>query len=156
MFSVFVEMNQVRSAWCIGLSSSTSHTFAPCDSTQDAKFAIQLIEPAINRIRIETKEMEMSDIMRRIFELELQVYSIGRFVKPKARVLRHLKVKCNKRINRIVMNLLNDINDEFREQTQDLTHFNHILERSQDTFLAIVSADQSREANEMSLVSKVK
>lgn len=130
MFSCFIEMNQ------------------------DAKYAIQLLEPVINRIRVETKEMEMSDIMRRIFELELQVYSIGRFVKPKARVLRHLKVKCNKRINRIVMNLLNDISDDFRDITQDLSHFNHILERSQDTFLAIVSADQSREANEMSLVMK--
>jgi len=52
------------------------------------------------------------------------------------------------------MRLLGDILEEFRDQTHDLHHFNHILERSQDTFLAIVTSDQSREANEMSLVMK--
>jgi len=124
------------------------------EMSQDAKYMMDLIEPEINNIRIESKSVEMSDIMRRNFDMELQVYSISRFVKPKMKILRQLKIKCSKRLNKIVMRLLGDINEEFRELTHDLHHFNHILERSQDTFLAIVTSDQSREANEMSRVMK--
>jgi len=103
--------------------------------SQDAKYVMDLIEPEINRIRIGSKSMEMSGIMRRNFEMELRVYAISRFIKAKMKILRQLKVKCSKRLDKIVMKLLGDILDDFHEQTRDLDQFNHILERSQDTFL---------------------
>jgi hypothetical protein len=41
---------------------------------QDAKGYMDLIEPEVNQIRIGSKSKEMSDIMRRNFEVELQVW----------------------------------------------------------------------------------
>jgi len=124
------------------------------EMSQDAKYLMDLIEPEIDNIRVESKSIEMSDIMRRNFDMELKVYTISRFIKPKMKILRQFKVKCAKRLNKIVMRLLCDILEDFRELSYDLYQFNHILERSQDTFLAIVTSDQSREANEMSRVMK--
>jgi magnesium transporter len=48
------------------------------EMSQDAKYMLDLIEPEINNIRIESKSVEMSDIMRRNFDMELQVYTISR------------------------------------------------------------------------------
>jgi len=127
LFSVFIEMNQ------------------------DAKYIMNVIEPEVNKIRIGNKSV---DIMRRNFEMELQVYSIARFIKPKTRILRQLKVKCSKRIGPNVMKLLGDILMELNEQAKDIKQFKHVLERSQDTFLAIITSDQSKESNEVNAVMK--
>jgi Mg2+ and Co2+ transporter CorA len=52
------------------------------------------------------------------------------------RILRQVKKRCAERLNESVARLLGDIHDDFREQTQDLRHLEHILERSQDTFVS--------------------
>jgi len=126
-FSIFIEMNQ------------------------DAKYIMNSIEPKIDAIVLGNKSVE---IMKRNFNLELEVYSISRFIKPKMKILRQLKDKCAKRCNKSVMRLLDDILQELGQQLYDLKQFNIILERSQDTFLALTSSDHSRKANETNRVMK--
>ena len=132
LFSCFVEMNQ------------------------DAKYMIDQIEPDIDSIRVQCKSVELSDIilMKRNFDLELQLYTISRFIKPKLKILKQLKIKCSKRLDKLVLRLLGDISEDFRDLCHDVHNFNHILERSQDTFLSIVASDQSKQDIEMNRVMK--
>jgi len=127
LFSVFIEMNQ------------------------DAKYCMNVIEPEVNKIRIGNKSV---DIMRRNFEMELHVYSISRFIKPKTRILSQLKVKCSKRIRPDVMKLLGDILTELKDQVKGIKQLEHVLERSQDTFLAITTSDRSIVSNEVNTYMK--
>jgi Mg2+ and Co2+ transporter CorA len=69
-------------------------------------------------------------------------------------ILKLLKLKCNKRLGSTVVKLLSNICTEFEELLDELAHFSHILERSQDTFLTMASVQQSLEANDMGKVMK--
>jgi len=120
---------------------------------QDAKFFVRVIEPVINNIRIGSKSLsEMSSVMRRNFDMEVEIYRTSRFLKPVINILRQLKSKCSKRLSEVVLTLLSDICDDLRQLSEDVSHFNHILERSQDTCLALANVELSRQANIMSVV----
>ena len=120
---------------------------------QDAKFFVRVIEPVINNIRIGSKSLsEMSSVMRRNYDMEVEIYRTSRFLKPVINILRQLKSKCSKRLSEVVLTLLADICDDLRQLQEDVSHFNHILERSQDTCLALANVELSRQANIMSVV----
>ena len=67
-------------------------------------------------------------------------------------LLRQLKSKCSKRLSEVVLTLLADTCDDLRQLSEDVSNFNHILERSQDTCLALANVELSRQANIMSVV----
>jgi len=126
---------------------------------QDAKNRIELTKPEINQVRIECEErksaLATSDIMRRNFDIELRVDAIATYIKPKLKILKEFgRHKYSRRLNSHTKVLCCDIYDDFEDLNNDLEHFVHVLERSQDTLLAFVREDHAREANEISAVMK--
>jgi Mg2+ and Co2+ transporter CorA len=128
----------------------------------DAKYSVNYMEPKILNVKIAVTDennsvvsgMELSRVLRKNFEYEFEIYKINRFVKPKMNILKLVDLKCNKRLSATVIKLLSNICTEFEELLEDVRHFSHILERSQDTFLTMASVQQSLEANEMGKVMK--
>lgn len=116
---------------------------------------------------------DLSEVLTKNFENELEIYKINRFIKPKIRVLKELEAKGNTRINPKVLCLLSGTRTDLEEIGEVLgityirvdhvrysfigivsEHFNHILERSQDTCLTLANVRQSQEANEMGRMMK--
>ncbi|KAJ6649926.1 putative metal ion transporter C27B12.12c [Pseudolycoriella hygida] len=132
---------------------------------QDAKFAIQQLEPKILNLKIANSDSvhmpsrlvtdlngnatDLSQVLTKNFANEFEIYKINRFVKPKIKVLKELEFKENARFSPKVLNLLSGTRKELEEVGEALGNFNHILERSQDTCLTLANVRQSQEANRM-------
>lgn len=159
--------------------------------TQDAKFAVQQLEPKILNLKVANSDSvqmpsdlgsdlngnasDLSQVLTKNFENEFQIYKINRFLKPKIRVLKEMEVKGNNRFSPKVLELLTETRKELEEIGDALGkrvekewnfvqiqfslflssgHFNHILERSQDTCLTLANVRQSQEANKMGRMMK--
>lgn len=138
--------------------------------TQDAKFAMQQLEPKILNLKVANtdpvngqprlltglngNETDLSQALTKNFENEFEIYKINRFIKPKIRVLKELEEKGNARVGQKVLNLLAGTRKDMEEVGEVLDNFNHILERSQDTCLTLANIRQSKEANEMGRMMK--
>lgn len=93
---------------------------------QDAKFAVQQLEPKILNIKasnsdpavasqIITSATDLSEVLTKNFENEFDIYKINRFIKPKIRVLKELEAKASNRFSPKVLELLSGKRREFEE-----------------------------------------
>jgi len=122
--------------------------------SQDAKYLLNLIEPEINNIRIGSKSLaEMSTVMRRNLDMEFQIYKINAFIKPKINVLRQFLASPihSKNLSEKMKKHFVDACNDFSELVESLNSFNHIVERSQDTILALANVEHARLANGLAI-----
>jgi len=122
--------------------------------SQDAKYLLHLIEPEINNIRIGSKSLtEMSAVMRKNLDMEFQIYQINNFIKPKINVLKQIlgnPTHC-KNLSEKMKKHFTDACTDFTELIDNLSNFNHIVERSQDTILALANVEHARLANGLAI-----
>lgn len=99
--------------------------------TQDAKFAVQTLEPKILNLKIASSDSvhmplsmvtdlngdssDLSQMLTKNFENEFEIYKINRFVKPKIRVLKELEAKGNNRFSAKVLDLLSVTRKDLEE-----------------------------------------
>lgn len=98
--------------------------------TQDAKFAVQQLEPKIIHSKIANSDTvrpsqiaadinendtDLSQTLTKNFENEFEIYKINRFVKPKIRVLKELEAKGNTRFSPKVLDLLSGTRRDLEE-----------------------------------------
>ena len=122
--------------------------------TQDGKFLLDLMEPEIDNIRIGSKSLaEMSNVMRRNFDMEFHIYKINSFITPKVNALRQFLSSSthSTRLSDKMKKHLKDAQNDFTDLLDHLKNFNHIVERSQDTILALANVEHARLANGLSI-----
>lgn len=103
---------------------------------QDAKFAVQQLEPKILNLKIANPDSvhmplpvntdlngnatDLSQILTKNFENEYEIYKINRFIKPKIRVLKELEAKGNTRFSPKILHLLSGARKELEETGEAL------------------------------------
>lgn len=105
---------------------------------QDAKYSVKSLEPRILNLKVtenigdaadasgsekERLSAELSNVLTKNFENEFEIYKINRFIKPKIKVLRLLKIKCGNRVGVGVLNLLSGTRKEFEELGEALGEY---------------------------------
>ncbi|OXA59346.1 Magnesium transporter ALR1 [Folsomia candida] len=132
---------------------------------QEAKLAVRKLTPTILSMRAAQLRQEgglgvdvfkLSNVLRQNFQFEFELHKICRFIKPKLQVLRAIQLKGRRRFPNVpgVVRFLANVGSEFDELLDELDNLSRVVERSQDTFLALASVQQSLEANEMGEIMK--
>lgn len=119
---------------------------------QDIKYIADKSSMDIHRIQELSKGFtgaEMSDILRSNFSMSCQLSSLSGFTKSKLEILAALRNRCRKRIVPAVQRYLAESLDDLKDVLRRIGEYNRVLERAQDTYLALINVAQTQEGNEM-------
>ncbi|KAI5186890.1 magnesium transporter [Nematocida homosporus] len=119
---------------------------------QDIKYLTDNCRTQINHIQEQSKSLEgpqMADVLKSNFAVTCQVNNLQASARNKLDILGTLKSRCRKRIVPLVQKYLTESIDDLKEQYKRLSEHHRVLERSQDTYLALLNVAQTQEGNEM-------
>ncbi|KAI5162666.1 magnesium transporter [Nematocida ausubeli] len=103
----------------------------------------------IQAISKKFKEPEMAGLLKRNFNVSCQINSLQMTTRYKIEILTIIKNRCRKRIVPLVQKYLSESVDDLKDLAKKLGENHRVLERAQDTYLALLNVAQTQEGNEM-------
>ncbi|KAH9387212.1 magnesium transporter [Nematocida major] len=119
---------------------------------QDIKYLVDgciLESVKIQEISKNFKEAEMASILKRTFHVSCQINSLLITVRYKIEILKIIRDRCRNRIVALVRRYMSEAIEDLRDLSKKLMELLRGLERSQDTYLALLNVAQTQEGNEM-------
>ncbi|KAI5189265.1 magnesium transporter [Nematocida sp. AWRm77] len=119
---------------------------------QDIKYLADNCYTETMKIQDQSKtfeDQEMAPLLKRNFSVSCQINALQDSTKSKIKILSVLKNRCQKRIVPLVHKYLSEVIEDLREVAKKLGECQRILERAQDTYLALLNVAQTQEGNEM-------
>ncbi|EIJ94360.1 magnesium transporter [Nematocida parisii] len=95
------------------------------------------------------KEADMASLLKKNFTVSCQVNSLQITTRYKIEILTTIKNRCRKRIVPLVQKYLSESIEDLRDLSKKLGENHRVLERAQDTYLALLNVAQTQEGNEM-------
>lgn len=95
------------------------------------------------------KDTEMAALLKRNFNANCQINSLHITTRYKIEILTIIKNRCRKRIVPLVQKYLSESIEDLRDLSKKLGENHRVLERAQDTYLALLNVAQTQEGNEM-------
>ncbi|KAI5190704.1 magnesium transporter [Nematocida minor] len=95
------------------------------------------------------KETEMAALLKRNFNVSCQINALHITTRYKIEILTAIKNRCRKRIVPVVQKYLSESIEDLKDLSKRLGENHRVLERAQDTYLALLNVAQTQEGNEM-------
>ncbi|KAI5180557.1 magnesium transporter [Nematocida sp. AWRm80] len=92
---------------------------------------------------------QMADLLKRNFTTSCQISTLQMCTRAKIEILSVLKNRCKKRIVPLVQKYLSETIEDLKDVTKKMAESHRVLERAQDTYLALINVAQTQEGNEM-------
>lgn len=119
---------------------------------QDIKYLTDGCSKETSAIQAQSKnfqEAEMASLLKRNFNISCQINALYVTARYKVEILTTIKNRCRKRIVPLVQKYLSESIEDLKDLSKRLGENHRILERAQDTYLALLNVAQTQEGNEM-------
>ncbi|OAG29606.1 magnesium transporter [Nematocida displodere] len=119
---------------------------------QDIKYLADNCNAETMKIQDQSKNFggsQMANLLKQNFAVSCQVNTLQMATRSKVDILSLLKNRCRKRIVPLVQKYLSESTDDLKDVSKRLTESHRVLERAQDTYLALVNVAQTQEGNEL-------
>lgn len=119
---------------------------------QDIKYFSDNFRAETIRIQEQSKtygQSQMACILKQNFSTSCQVHAVQGATRSKIEILSILRSRCRKRVSALVQGYLSEAMEDLKDICKRLSETQRMLERAQDTYLALINVAQTEEGNKM-------